>query len=427
MDEKRERPIDSLLKALSYLLSQEKTIKFQTIDNLLSYILSMYEENVDVSAMAQFADFTESAVEAIGHNSLFLIKNLPSIGSNKIETYPFIKRYVTDLRFHEYCTKTLNYFENAAKEELQNRQDPTTYRSLEERQEESERENQHEIAILYEQSRAYKSAAEKALEEAKLFKKEAAEAKKAAESLIPNMLAVLGVFIAIIIAVVACYLSLIFNQHQADPLPPLNILMCLLMGQIIMDIVFLLLYLISKLTNYTLACHCFISRETDCSQCPEEYRNKCRILNRIWLRYPYIVILNTLFVFCYFSLGLWEFLTVYIGTDISSVLNNSPQIVICTTIGLILLFIIICKIIFGKMRWKTIPKKTLAERHKARKGKKQMEKNEKKAQKAQAKHEKNVKFKQLKKDVDLLAKRVDELEKNSSAPLPSQNEYHLQK
>lgn len=66
-----------------------------------------------------------------------------------------------------------------------------------------------------------------------------------AKSLIPNMLTILGIFVAIVIAVVACYLSVLINAHSGNS-ESISLVTCLLMGHILGNIIFLLLYFISK-------------------------------------------------------------------------------------------------------------------------------------------------------------------------------------
>lgn len=170
------------------------------------------------------------------------------------------------------------------------------------------------------------------------FKRDALNAQRAAESIIPNMLTALGVFIAIVVAVVGCYLSLIFNKHQNPDFPVLNLSVCLLMGHILLNVIFLLMYLISKLTNYTMACHCHIVSQSDCSICPMEVRQKCKLPNRIWLRYPYVILLNGLFPVGYLSLALWSLLRYYLGSEIDRLLFDSPHLVLLLATALTTLF-----------------------------------------------------------------------------------------
>lgn len=170
-------------------------------------------------------------------------------------------------------------------------------------------------------------AARKSAEEAR----EAADSAKAtAESIMPNMLTTLGVFIAIVIAVVACYLSLILSTPYIQASPgeapkTMNIVMLLLMGHVLLDIIFLLLYLISKMSAHPLSCHCLVGDQTDCQKCDPQLRARCRFRHKLWQRYPYVVAMNGAFVASYCVLGLWYLVRRYFGASIDEALAGSWQ------------------------------------------------------------------------------------------------------
>lgn len=179
-----------------------------------------------------------------------------------------------------------------------------------------------------------KAAAEEAREAAKDAKTtaDAAElastsAKETADSIMPNMLTTLGVFIAIVIAVVACYLSVLLSQHtgtdSGQPAAPLHLVTILLMGHILLNIIFLLLYPISKMSAHTLACHCQVGDQMDCQECNRELRGQCHLRHKLWLRYPYVVAINGAFVTAYCALGLWHLLQHYFGASIDLVLKEN--------------------------------------------------------------------------------------------------------
>ena len=156
--------------------------------------------------------------------------------------------------------------------------------------------------------------------------KEAADSAKAtADSIMPNMLTTLGVFVAIIIAVVACYLSLVLSDPYVQTCPgevpkTLNIVMLLLMGHILLNIIFLLLYLISKMSAHPLSCHCLVGDQSDCQKCKPDLRARCRFRHKLWLRYPYVVAMNGAFVTAYCALGLWHLVRRYFGASIDAAL-----------------------------------------------------------------------------------------------------------
>lgn len=155
------------------------------------------------------------------------------------------------------------------------------------------------------------------------------QVEKNIDGMIPNMLTVLGIFVAIIIAVVACYLSILLTHEslkQYAASRPFEYMQYLMMCHVMFGIIFFLLYLISKLSTYELSCHCnlyeLISHEdeeriaddsgakfivSDCSKC----KKKCSIFVRLKLRYPYIFFINLAFLLAYFMLALWQIVNIY--------------------------------------------------------------------------------------------------------------------
>nr|WP_325256980.1 hypothetical protein [uncultured Oscillibacter sp.] len=245
-----------------------------------------------------------------------------------------IQTFLSNDGFQNYCRRSLSELQQEAQRLLN--KTPETPRSKEAREIESTQESFQDVQQVYtdvqkalEQSKKYAESANDYVRAAYTLRKKMAQlkietvnAQHAAEGIIPNMLTTLGVFIAIVVAVVGCYLSLIFNKHQNPDFPTLNLSVCLLMGHILLNVIFLLMYLISKLTNYTLACHCHFSRQMDCGSCPNAFRQHCRLPNRIWLRYPYVVLLNLVFFSAYFILGLWYFFCSYLGCRIDQFFLN---------------------------------------------------------------------------------------------------------
>lgn len=270
--------------------------------------------------------------------------------------------------FRNFCHRSLKRLQKNVQRRLV--ENAAILPSRKDRKDEYERESQEDIKNIYnatktlrEEAKQYALAAEdhskaadqcmKAADQLKRrtaqLKIDAINAQHAAESIIPNMLTTLGVFIAIVVAVVGCYLSLIFNRHQNPGFPVLNFSMCLLMGHILLNVIFLLMYLISKLTNYTMACHCRISRQMDCSRCPHEIQSICNLSNRVWLRYPYVVLLNGIFLLGYAALGLWHFLRSYLGEQIDWQLNREPLLVMALAVGMAALFTLIARKVLHSM------------------------------------------------------------------------------
>lgn len=157
--------------------------------------------------------------------------------------------------------------------------------------------------------------------------KTAQKAEKTADGMIPNMLTVLSIFVGIIIAVVACYLSVLLVAKDTETISkvsvPLAFMMVWLLGHIILMVTFLLLYLTSKLTDKSLACHCkgFVlptgggnnsknaSKMPECNQCA--HRKSCNILIQLRSRFPYIYWINVIFVIGYLVLTVIHLVDLY--------------------------------------------------------------------------------------------------------------------
>ena len=99
------------------------------------------------------------------------------------------------------------------------------------------------------------------------------------------MLTTLGIFVAIVIAVVAAYLSvLIVGQQEQGNINTLSLSTSLLLGHILTNIIFLFLYLIGKMTARPVSVICKVYKKPSCTDCP--YQDQCRSREKLWLRYP---------------------------------------------------------------------------------------------------------------------------------------------
>lgn len=204
------------------------------------------------------------------------------------------------------------------------------------------------IKSVQEHAKEAKTNADKALASSE-------EAKQQAESLIPSMLTTLGIFVAIIIAVVACYLSILLakngnNGANGTYSRPFEFMGFLLMGHIMLAIIFLLLYLLSKLTSHSLTCHCkhFAQSTTcsdtsslECSQC----QHNCSSLVRLRSRYPYVFGINLAFIIGYTVLGLWQVINVYYRSAVDELFHHCP--ILCAAAIVIIAvvnIIVVCKV-----------------------------------------------------------------------------------
>ncbi len=184
-------------------------------------------------------------------------------------------------------------------------------------------------------------AAKKAEASKNAVRKALKKATEDARGLLPNVLTILGIFVAIIFAIVACYLGIVLEEHSiaksgvAYP-KPLEYAKFLLMGHMALALVFLLLYLVSKFTPYSIASYCerFESKipqkenedveiapntdaACDCSKC----KHQCSGPRRLRLRYPYAVGFNFAFALGYGALWCWQLINVYFRDKVDDFIN----------------------------------------------------------------------------------------------------------
>lgn len=213
-------------------------------------------------------------------------------------------RFLSEEDFQRYVFQSLDFLIGYAQKRLSG-----WTPSFEEREKEAEQEKvddlKNEVNLVRESAAEAQRAAE--------------EAKNTADSIMPNMLTTLGVFIAIVIAVVGSYLSVLLTHH-ASQASTLNTAMLLLMGHILLNIIFLLLYLITKMSAHTLACHCLVGDQMDCQRCDPTLREHCHLRHKLWLRYPYVVAMNGAFAAAYCALFIWYLAKHYFGAVIDQTL-----------------------------------------------------------------------------------------------------------
>lgn len=293
---------------------------------------------------------------AILKDNCTLLKKIPYDGkANEI------KRYLENLDYQKFVDILLDKLISQAQHMNPRAADPISSEEKEEDEKDRAAEQVEFLGIingLEDTKRTAVQRAFKATQSASIAQKaadgaqEAADsAKKTAEGILPNILTTLGIFVAIIVAVVACYLSLLLSQHYENA-HPLNITICLLMGHILTNIICLLLYLISKMTSLTLSCNCPIGDKKDCGLCSPEKQRACTWVNKIWLKYPYVVLLNGIFCLAYVGLGLWSIGRKYLGKKIDEVLIEDPLLVFALLLAIVLTLSIFIRAMIGRFRWK---------------------------------------------------------------------------
>lgn len=312
-DDRADIPEADLKKAERILQILSEVAGNGTVASSIEPLKDSYvEENV-----------SESKIMYVGKNISVLIKILDLIkkGDFTDQAYQYIKDYRSNDTFQSAIDRILRDLQRQTQDFLKKKNKVIETETRAATTEKDRIEDSKTLLSMAENISALNKSAEEAVSSAKDAVNAATEAKHTANGIMPNVLTALGVFSAIIIAVVACYLSLLLGQHFTDA-RPLNLAICLLMGHILLNVIFLLLYLISKLSNYSLACTCSETGEKDCSKRSSAKCNDCRWQNKAWLRYPYLILLNTVFVYAYVLLGVWNLLRTYAGDSIDWVLHD---------------------------------------------------------------------------------------------------------
>ena len=185
----------------------------------------------------------------------------------------------------------------------------------------------------------------------------ATNAEETSKNMLPNMLSALGIFIGIVVAVMACYLSILLAQNGENTADiarysrPFEFMQYLLMGHITLAVVFLLMFLISRISGHSLACSCrhFASGNPNCTDCDcWVCKNKCSIPVRFKLRYPYLYGINLVCFLGYAILAFWQFINLYYREQVNVwILANRG----CAIIVLLIAFGILVFILFKIFRF----------------------------------------------------------------------------
>lgn len=120
-------------------------------------------------------------------------------------------------------------------------------------------------------------------------------------SLTTNILTVLGIFVAIIVVFISAYLSIILPEARGGlaghPIF-VHLLYYAFVGHILFNLLFFLMFMISRLShkNLSLACYGCPENEYGVIVCKNE---RCTMRTRAWRKYPYVVFANIMFISSY--------------------------------------------------------------------------------------------------------------------------------
>ena len=322
----------------------------------------------------------------------------------------WIHRFRTETDFRDYVFQLLDFLIERVQSLLPDiRQIPP----LGDRAKATAQDNADDLNAETKKAEETIRAATEAGKAADAAKEAVKRAIETADGIMPNMLTTLGVFIAIVIAVVACYLSVLLS-HYAQDAKTIDMSMVLLMGHILLNIIFLLLYLISKMSGHSLACYCLAGNTIDCQECDSMLRKQCSLRHKLWLRYPYAVVMNGIFIAAYCVLGLWYLVGHYFG-DIIDRMLKANRTYAAVVVGAIIVLIIAIGIFALQFFLRSPTRKAEKAQEKERKAKEKEEKAQARKRKTEneSKNVRKLRSKQREQDARIvsLEEKVETLTK----------------
>lgn len=183
-------------------------------------------------------------------------------------------------------------------------------------------------------------------------------ARKAADSVLTNVLTILGVFIAIIVAFISGFFSvLLADRGNISPIAQVCLAHFLLMGHVLFNLIFLFMFMISRLSYKSISVLCLYCNDKEhlgmCQLC----QCKCKWYKRLWRKYPYLVLTNWAIVIGYVILFLWWFIDEFVYSHFEAVLHNSTGI----SIFVLLLMVALLIAVFIVIPYKIINKNKVQE------------------------------------------------------------------
>lgn len=171
------------------------------------------------------------------------------------------------------------------------------------------------------------------------------EIKKQSDGILPNLLTILGIFVAIIVAFISGYLSIIqAGGTNISPIAQVCMAYFLLMGQLLINLVFLFMFMISRLSSRSISVLCLYSANVDhpgtCYGC----KNSCPFYRRLWRKYPYLVAVNWAILVGYIILLLWWYVDVFLFAAFELWLSSNvafPIVIFLAVILVAITFLII--------------------------------------------------------------------------------------
>ncbi len=183
-----------------------------------------------------------------------------------------------------------------------------------------------------------KDALSKTTEDLHETRKEISDTRAEMSSLTTNMLTILGIFVSIIFIIVGAYFTVtgeLFNKSISSIIQ-VNLGRFILMGHILINLLFVFMFMISRLSSKNISVICRGCNDSVC------VNGKCGFSQRLIKKYPYIVYSNVILSGSYIVLfGWWlieYFAYQYIADFLSKFVLAYPKLFI---LGVVVIVIIL--------------------------------------------------------------------------------------
>lgn len=176
-------------------------------------------------------------------------------------------------------------------------------------------------------------------QQSKAIEARSEEIKRQSDGILPNLLTILGIFVAIIIAFIGGYFSIIqAGGISISKIAQVCMAYFLLMGQLLINLIFLFMFMISRLSGRSISVLCLYSANKNqpgtCYGC----NNSCPFYRRLWRKYPYLVAVNWAILVGYAVLLLWWYVDTFLFTFFENWINSN--VVFLIVIFLVIIFVV---------------------------------------------------------------------------------------
>ena len=156
------------------------------------------------------------------------------------------------------------------------------------------------------------------------------DAKKQADNILPNVLTILGIFVAVIVAFIGGFFTLILSDRgNISTIPQVCMIHFLMMGHVLVNLIFMFMFMVARLSDKSISVLCLKSTNSKHPGACRECGNQCPIYRRLWRKYPYLVAVNWAAVIGYIVLLLWWYIDTFLYTGLKQWLDSSIVVALC--------------------------------------------------------------------------------------------------